>query len=137
MGDTDDALAVIRDGMDLYNRGEFEASIAMLPPEIEWDTSAAVPDGRVYRGRDDVLALWREIAGRWDEFRIEPNRWITGDGVVWMLGRMVARGAGSGVPIEGVWDQVWGVEGAVPVSCANYTDRDRSREAAGLSEDGA
>jgi hypothetical protein len=79
-----------------------------------------------------VLAYWREIGERWDDFRIEADRWIEGDGVVLLLGRLIARGVGSGVPVETTWDQVWTIEGTVPIRCENYIERDRAWRAAGL-----
>jgi ketosteroid isomerase-like protein len=127
-----DPLTVIQTGLELFNDGEYEASIATLPPRIEWDSTHAVPDGDLYRGRDDVLALWVEIGERWDDFRIEPERWIEGDGVVLMLGRLIGRGAESGVPVEGPWNQVWTIEDGVPVRCENYTDPDQAWQTAGL-----
>jgi ketosteroid isomerase-like protein len=128
-------LERIRRGLELFNRAEYEAGIVELSEEIEWDTSGAVPDGGVYRGREQVLGLWREVGRRWDGFRIVPERWIEGDRVVLMLGTLVGRGAGSGVPVEGTWDQVWRVEGELPVRCENYTDRERAWRAAGLEPD--
>ncbi len=125
-------MAIIRRGLELFNRGEYAASVATLPPDVEWDSTDAVPDGALYRGRDAVVAYWHEIGERWDDFRIEADRWIEGEGVVLMLGRLVARGAGSGVPVDAPWDQVWRIEGAVPVRCENYSDRKGAWRAAGL-----
>ena len=127
-----EALRVIQTGIALFNEGRVEESIAALPPQIEWDSTDAVPDGDLYSGREEVLALWRDIQSRWDEFRIEPERWIEADRVVLMLGRMRARGAESGVPVDQPWDQVWRVEGDAPVRCENYTDRAKAWRAAGL-----
>jgi ketosteroid isomerase-like protein len=131
-----DPIEVIRRGLGLFNEAEYERSIAELPPEIEWDTSAAIPDGALHTGAAEVLAYWRGISERWDDFRIEVDRLIPGEDVVLMLGRLVARGAGSGVPVENEWDQVWRIRGGVPVRCENYTDRDRAWRAAGLEPDG-
>jgi hypothetical protein len=78
------------------------------------------------------MEVWREVHRRWDDFRIIPERWIEGDGVVLMLGTLIARGAGSGVPVEGTWDQVWPVAGELAVRCENHTDRERAWHAAGL-----
>ncbi len=125
-------MSIIRRGLELFNRGEYEASVETLPPQIEWDSTDAVPDGGLYRGRDAVLTLWREIGGRWEDFRIEPNDWIEAEDAVLMLGHLSGRGAGSGVPVEGTWDQVWRIEGGQPVRCENYTDRERAYIAAGL-----
>jgi uncharacterized protein len=125
-------LEVIRHGLELFNEGEYERSLAELPPEIEWDTSEAVPDGDLYSGADAVLGYWRGVGERWDGFRIEADRWIEGDDVVLMLGRLVARGTGSGVPVENEWNQVWRLRDGLPVRCENYTQRDRAWQAAGL-----
>ena len=130
-----ETLSIIKRGLELFNRREYETSVATLPPQIEWDSTGAVPDGDLYRGRDAVVELWREIGGRWDDFRIEAERWVEGDEVVLMLGRLVGRGAGSGVPVEGPWNQVWRVEDGLPVRCENYTDPERAWRAAGLEPD--
>ena len=122
----------IRYGLELFNRGDYAASIAELAEEIEWDTSAAVPDGDLYRGREAVLGLWRGLADRWDDFRIVPERWIEGDGVVLMLGTLIARGTESGVPVEGTWDQVWHLAGDEPVRCENHSDRAAAWRSSGL-----
>ncbi len=84
-----------------------------------------------------MLALWRELPNRWDDFRIEPERWIESDGVVLMLGRLIARGVGSGVPVRDTWDQVWRVEGEMPNRCENHTNRGRAWRAAGLEPEGS
>ncbi len=119
-------------GLELFNGGDYEAAIETLPPDIEWDTTAAVPDGDAYHGRDDVLAYWRAIPERWDDFRIEVERTVEDEGVVLLLGRLHGRGADSGVPVETSWDQVWTIEGGVPVRCQNFSDRGRALAAAGL-----
>ena len=128
-------IAVIRRGLALFNEGEYERSIAELPPGIEWDPTGAVPDGSNYRGRDDVLGYWRGISERWEAFNIDVERTIEGDGVVLLLGRLHGRGVDSGVPVETSWDQVWKIEDEVPVRCENYTDRARAGRAAGLEPD--
>ena len=125
-------VATIRLGIALFNEGEYERAIAELAPEIEWDTTDAVPDGSVHAGADAVVTYWRGIAERWEDFRIEVERTIEGDGVVLVLGRLNGRGVDSGVPVENTWDQVWTIEGGAPIRCRNFTDRGRAFQAAGL-----
>jgi ketosteroid isomerase-like protein len=130
---SEDNIALVREGLAAFNRGDFEASLETSSPELEWDTSTAVPDGRTYHGRAEILAYWRSIAERWDDFRIEPDEWIeAGPETVLMLGRLVGRGTESGVPIESTWDQVWRLRDGELVACENYSDRSRARRAAGL-----
>ena len=53
-----------------------------------------------------------------------------------MLGRLIGRGAGSGVPVEAPWHQVFTFRaGARPIRCDNYSDSAKALRAAGLSED--
>jgi ketosteroid isomerase-like protein len=131
-----DPAALVLEGLARFNRGEFEAALDISNPKMIWDTSAAVPDGGTYRGRQEVLAYWTGIAERWKDFRIEPERTIDGDGLVLLLGRLTGRGVDSGVPVETTWDQIWWFEDGVPVRCDNYTDRVRAWAAAGLEPDG-
>jgi hypothetical protein len=49
-------MRIVREGIELFNRREYERGIAGLPQEIVWDTSTAVPDGAVHSGRERVLA---------------------------------------------------------------------------------
>jgi hypothetical protein len=79
-----------------------------------------------------VLGLWRELPDRWDDFRIVPERWVEGEGVVLMLGTLIARGPQSGVPVEGTWDQVWRLAGDKPVRCENHSDRAAAWRSSGL-----
>lgn len=127
-------LERIQEGLALFNQGAYDRSIELLPPGIEWDTSDAVPDGALYRGKEEVLGFWRGLPSRWDDFRIETERWLEGPGVVLMLGRLEARGVDSGVPVTGTWDQVWRIDGSEIQRCTNYSDRARAWRASGLSE---
>jgi hypothetical protein len=34
-----------------------------------------LPDGRVYRGRDEVRSYWEDVAERWEELRRQLQRW--------------------------------------------------------------
>lgn len=129
----EEIVRVVREGLDRFNRGDLEGALEQFSPAVEWDTTGAVPDGRTYHGREDVLAYWRSIGERWHDFRIEAHEWIAADGeTVLMLGRLLGVGTESGVPIEHSWDQVWRFRGGEVVACENYTERERARAAAGL-----
>lgn len=127
-------LETIQQGLVLLNQGEYKRSIDLLSESIEWDTTDAVPDGRLYCGREEVLGFWKGLPSRWDDFCIEAERWVEGDGVVLMLGRLEARGVDSGVPVTTSWDQVWRIESGEIARCENYTDRSQAWRASGLSE---
>jgi ketosteroid isomerase-like protein len=128
-----DQLRVVQEGLAAFNRREFDEAMGMFSPELEWDTTRLLPDGRVYSGREAVRAYWADVVERWDELRIEAERWLEGDDRVLMLGRLVGRGAGGGVPVEGPWHQLWWFRGGVPVRCDNYGDAAAALRDAGLA----
>jgi ketosteroid isomerase-like protein len=127
-----DRLRRISDGTAAFNRGEFDEALDLLGDEIEWDTTTLLPDGVVYRGRDEVKAYFIDVWDRWDDFRIVPEDWLESGDCVVMLGRLLGKGSGSGVPIEAPWHQVWRFEGDRLVRCENYNDRDEALRAAGV-----
>jgi ketosteroid isomerase-like protein len=127
-------VELVREGLALFNRGDFDGSLETLTPEpaFVWDTRTAVPDGGVYHGVDEVRAYWESIAERWDDFRIEPEEFVDVDAdTVLMLGRLIGRGTESRVPVESTWDQVWRFRDGVAVACENHSDRARARRSAG------
>jgi ketosteroid isomerase-like protein len=132
-----DRIELVRRGTETFNRREFEESLRILSPDpsFEWDTTMVVPDGRVYRGTEEIEAYWSDVFSRWHEFRIEPEEFHAGEDAVVMLGSLHGKGAESGVPIVAPWHQVWRFRGESPVRCENYSDRDEALRAAGLTAD--
>jgi uncharacterized protein len=126
-----DRVRRLREGTEAFNRGDFEESLDLLGDELEWDTTALLPDGAVHSGRDEIKAYFIDVWDRWDDFRIVPEEWVESRDCVVMLGRLVGKGSGSGVPIEAPWHQVWRFEGETLVRCENYADRDEALRAAG------
>jgi ketosteroid isomerase-like protein len=93
------------------------------------------PEGEhLYRGRDGFAEVLRSFADAWGEFRFEPERFLdAGDRVV-VLVRLLARGAGSGAPIELKSAHVLTLRAGRATSVRLYRDRSEALGAAGLSE---
>jgi ketosteroid isomerase-like protein len=93
------------------------------------------PEGeQVYRGRDGFAEVLRSFADAWGEFRFEPERFLdAGDRVVVFV-RLLARGGGSGAPIELKPAHVLTLRSGRAASIRLYRDRSEALEAAGLSE---
>src|SRR3954454_22380613 len=88
-------------GYDAFNRGDHDAWIKQLHPEIVLHELPTSPDARVYRGHAEVRnwieSIW-DVAGPGSRF--EPNRFIEKDDlvVVWVHVVMFARE--SSTPIQ-------------------------------------
>ena len=130
-------VELAREAIDALNRGDVDAWLAFLSPDVVWETLGGVPGvEEVHRGRAEVREwieqLW-EVAEGIVHTNIEQ---ITdfGEDRVFLAAVFTARGRGSGVPFElHTWSVIWYREGLVTRRQAFWT-RDEALEAAGLSE---
>jgi ketosteroid isomerase-like protein len=88
-------------GYDAWNRGDRDAWLELLDPEIEIETSGVFPDlAPEYRGRERAAKFWSQMLEPWDEFHIEVER-IEEEGDIVAAGiRFRARGEDSGVEVD-------------------------------------
>jgi ketosteroid isomerase-like protein len=88
-------------GYDAWNRGDRDAWLELLDPEIEIETSGVFPDlAAEYRGRERAAKFWSQMLEPWDEFHIEVER-IEEEGDIVAAGiRFRARGEDSGVEVD-------------------------------------
>jgi ketosteroid isomerase-like protein len=93
-----------------------------------------IPDAGTYRGHEGYLRWLNDWGEAWDDFSMEPERWIDAGDRVLFIFQMTAKGKGSGVEIkrrdamlitlrDGKWARV-----------DYYNNEVQALEAAGLSE---
>lgn len=78
-----DRLELVRAAVDSLNAGDWDAALAGLPPDFEYDISRTdSPLRGVYR-RDQMPRVVTEFLGSWESVRYEPEEMIeAGDHVV-------------------------------------------------------
>ena len=77
------AIATLRDAYSAFNRGDMDAAVRGLDPQIEWTEPAEFPGGRTYHGRDGVKQYLTQSRAAWADISSEPERFITaGDRIV-------------------------------------------------------
>jgi ketosteroid isomerase-like protein len=95
-------LEIVRRGMEAFARGDLDAFLALLDPEIEWTTAADEPNPQTYRGSDGIRRFASDIseawAGRFDDLMefedfIDLGDWV----VVPWTARL--RGRSSGIEV--------------------------------------
>jgi ketosteroid isomerase-like protein len=127
-------VEVVRKVIDAFNRGDLDAWLGFLSPEVVWE-SLPLPGFRdVYRGRTEARE-WRELLLEVFDFHLEIDE-ITalGDDRVLMAASGRGRGRGSGIPVERTsWEITWLADGLIARRQVFWT-RDEALEAAGLSE---
>jgi ketosteroid isomerase-like protein len=99
-------VEVVRKLLDAANRVDVEAGLALLDPNVEWDTTAGGADGGLAKGRDQVVAAAGAWLDAWENPRIEVVRAVASQDhvVVWL----VQHGSGkrSGIETEFEWAAV-------------------------------
>jgi uncharacterized protein len=135
----DDAIAevqrdVVRRGYEALNRGDVEAALEFLHPEIEWHTYIVPgPGGGVYRGHDGVRELWAEAKRIFGDFRNVPEEMFDGGDQVVTFVRVEGVGAMSGVAVQARIAHLMTFRGEKIVTVQSFEDRDDALRAAGLA----
>ena len=101
-------IDLIREGIDAFNRRDFDAALAALTDDITWERylSRAEEDSPVVRGKAELRAVWESQVEAVD-LHIEPEDFIAAGDRVIVPSRMLARGAGSEIALEAPVTWVW------------------------------
>jgi ketosteroid isomerase-like protein len=129
---------LLRAGYDAWNRGDLDAWLELLDPDIVIRTSGAFPDfAPEYRGLEPARKFWRQMLEPWEDFRIEVEQ-IEEEGDIVAAGiRFVARGRDSGVDVELRFGSGIRVLDGVAVELVNRRSFEEVREALRQSEPAA
>lgn len=96
-------VEVVRGAYEAVGRGDVAGFVAALDPEVVWVEPEAAPGGfgeRVLHGVDEVLAeVFARLPVVWNDFRIEPERYLDAGEVVVMQGVLRARVPATGVDV--------------------------------------
>jgi len=131
-------VAVVREGVEAVNRGDPEAFIACLHPDVVWEESGDVFPGLrgIHRGYAGARNWFEEaILEPWESVHVKIDE-ITeaSDGQVFLEAFVTARGRASGVETElRFWSAFWFADGKISRRQVFWT-RAEALRAAGLSE---
>lgn len=127
-----DATELIRAAFEAFNRGDMEAVLAFLDPEVEVFADEVVGNAGTYRGRDGFLEWNREWMEAWDDFRVELGELedLDGENVLIQV-TQVGRGKDSGIEIAQEFVYLFQVLDGHVVRLHLYSDRESALAAAG------
>jgi hypothetical protein len=89
-----------REAVDAFNRRDIERLKELSHPECRVVGLRSALEGTFYTGHAGIEQFWAEALEIWDELRIEEQEIIDGDERALMLGRLIARGRGSGAVVD-------------------------------------
>jgi ketosteroid isomerase-like protein len=97
LGELTDRLRAAYDG---FGRGDIEAVLAVMDPEIEWDATDALAHTGVYHGHAGVTAYIQGLSNAWDEYDLKPEQFSETGPNVMVLGSVSGRLAENGQDVE-------------------------------------
>jgi ketosteroid isomerase-like protein len=134
---SEENVALAGKAIDALNRGDLDAWLAFLSPDVVWEALEGVTGiGELYRGRAEVrewIELMLENAEEGVHIEIEQIANL-GDDRVFIAVVITARRRGSGVPFEyRTWQIVWFEDGLITRRQVFWT-RAEALKTAGLRE---
>ena len=131
-------VEIVRRAYEAWNRGEPEAAVELLSPEIDWHLPANFPDAGSWRGRDEVVQGLASLSGSWSELHIDVKELIdAGDRVVALV-RFQGQAAITGLDLKGVNvdASVWTLRDGKVVEVQMYGGTSDALRAVGLPDPG-
>ena len=122
-------LEIVRSTYAAYSRGDVDAVLELMHPDVDWHPPPTSVDPQPLRGRDAV----REYLAPnfFDIQRAEPLEVTVEGNRVLVEAHVQARGAGSGVVIDGMAWHLYEFEDDLVVRFEAYVDRDQAMAAFG------
>jgi ketosteroid isomerase-like protein len=129
-------VEIVRRSQEAFLAGDIQTALDALDPEIEWHaTVGGIDQGRVYKGREEVVQAFVEYFENWERMEMRVDKYIDagGDEVV-VFHHEVAKGRASGAVVETDTGSISTIRNSKIVRVRAYMDRAQALEAAGLSE---
>jgi ketosteroid isomerase-like protein len=92
----------LRTAYEGFGRGDIDAVLSVMDPDIEWDATDALAHTGVYHGHEGVTEYIQSLSGVWQEFDLRPEQFTeSGDGAhVMVLGSVRGRLTANGQEVE-------------------------------------
>jgi uncharacterized protein len=128
-------VEIVQRGYEAFARGDIDAALSALDPEIEVRPAPDFPGEDSYHGRAGFLAYTGQWLESWDEYWVIPEQFIDAGDQVVVPYRAVGRGRGSGIDVETRLVHVWTIREGKVVRMEIFSEFSEALEAAGLRED--
>ena len=135
---SEENVEIVRGAIDAFNRGDYEAALAVLDEDVEWhvpDVAALdAPASGAVRGREGVSKVFGRWLGAWEPFSFEMTEILGHGEQVFLAGLQRGRGRHSGVDVSVPTFHVCTLRDRRIVVMRTFSDRAAALKAAGLSE---
>jgi ketosteroid isomerase-like protein len=126
-----DNVTTVRSIYEAFGRGDVDAVFDAMTEDIEWDESAGMPYGGVYRGRDEIVTnVFGPILADVDGFTAEPDEIVPLDeDRVFAHGHHTVQGAHG--PVDAHFIHIWTVQDGKVTRYQQLADTKRFCDAVG------
>ena len=121
--DRADNRAIVEAAYADFARGDVEAFLAILSPDVRWTDAEGYPYAGTYVGPDSLLqGLIARIGAEWDDYTVVPTTYVAeGDRVV-ALGDYGGTYKATGRSVEAPFAHVWELRDGQVVRFRQFTD---------------
>jgi ketosteroid isomerase-like protein len=123
----------VRKGIDAWNRGDWEAALALISPDVEWTIAQPLFDmPEVSHGHEGVIEFWRKWAEIWERIQVDLEDMVAFDGGVAAFCRWRARGR-DGVEVDQAVVFAFTIEDGLTTRFTGYWDPDDAIRTLGVA----
>jgi ketosteroid isomerase-like protein len=132
---SEENVETLRRGYDAWNRGDLEASLALVTEDFEFRPLLAFADLEpVYRGPEGFTQFWNIWRSAWESVVIRVERLeALSDDRMFAIVVFNGIGKGSGAPVSMTFGHIWVFRDGLGARC-DVLEPDQALEAAGLPE---
>jgi ketosteroid isomerase-like protein len=118
------AVDLVRRSYVAFARGDLDAVVADMDPEIEWHQAQGLPHGGLYHGLDEVRRnIFDPLDGEWwDEFTADPDEFLDAGSEVVVVGRYRGIAKGTRKQLDVPFVHIWTVRGDKAIRFRQFLD---------------
>ena len=107
-----------------FARGDLDAVMADMHPEIEWHQAQGLPHGGLYRGLDEVRTNIFDPLGQewWEGFTADPDEFIDAGEQVVVVGRYRGVSKETRKQLDVPFVHIWSMSGDKAIRFRQYLD---------------
>lgn len=116
-------LDAVRGAYDAFAKGDIQAVLAALAPDVRWTEAEGGPYGGTSVGPQAVLDnVFVKLGGEWDSFAAVPAEFIADGDTVVALGEYSGTCKATGKGFRAPFAHVWRFRDGKAVAFQQYTD---------------
>jgi ketosteroid isomerase-like protein len=118
------AADIVRRSYAAFERGDMDAVMADMHPDIEWHQAQGLPHGGLYRGLDEVRRNIFDPLDEewWDEFTAVPDEFLEAGDQVVVIGRYRGTAKETGKQLDVPFVHIWSMSGDQAIRFRQYLD---------------